>query len=189
MSSFDLERLLSHERREIDRSISYLRNQGLIKTVEADGITHYCSSHELKRLRKKIREIALDDGVESEIVQIVRELLQQLYPSALKTKRAYAAGLHGNRHFDIVLEFKEPVMSIRFVIANVYSKIPVTKYIVQSFIRKIRLTRNVTKFSGNEARNPCYRLRGKALGMIVCNNARTRSSRCCPRTQYLIAAF
>jgi hypothetical protein len=171
LSLRDLGRLIPQQTKKIDHSVAYLRNQGLIKTVEADGIIHYCSSEELKRLRKKMRDIVLDDRIEREIVQTVREFLQQLYPDALKIERVHPVGLHESRRFDIILEFKAPIMSKQFIIVDVYTKIPVTKYIVQSFIRKIKWTRNETKFSDNETRNSCYGLRGKTLGMIICNNA------------------
>jgi hypothetical protein len=171
LSSHDLGRIMPHSTHKIDHSVTHLRNLGFIKNAEADGTVHYCPSEELKRLRKKIPEIAINDKIEIEITQIVREALRQLYPDALTIERTRAAGSHESRRFDIVFEFKTPVMSKQFVIVDVYVKIPVTKYIVQSFIRKIRWARNETDFSGDKAENACYPLRGKTLGMIVCNNA------------------
>jgi hypothetical protein len=171
LSLQDLGRLMPHATHKIEQSVTHLRNRGFIKTVEANGSVHYCPSEELKRLRKKMSEIAINDKIESEIIRIVRASLQQLYPDALTIERPRIASLHESRRFDIVFEFKTPVMSKQFVIVDVYAKIPVTQYIVQSFIRKIRWTRNETEFSGDKAENACYPLRGKTLGMIVCNNA------------------
>jgi hypothetical protein len=171
LSLQDLGRLMPHATHKIEQSVTHLRNRGFIKTVEANGSVHYCPSEELKRLRKRIPEIAINDKIESEIIRIVRASLQQLYPDALTIERPRIAGLHESRRFDIVFEFKTPVMSKQFVIVDVYAMIPVTQYIVQSFIRKIRWTRNETEFSGDKAENACYPLRGKTLGMIVCNNA------------------
>jgi hypothetical protein len=156
---------------KIDHSVTQLRNLGFIKNVEVDGMVHYCPSEEFKRLRKRMSEIAINDKIESEIIQKVRESLQRLYPDGLTLERPCIAGLHESRRFDIVFEFKTLVMSKHFVIVDVYAKIPVTQNIVQSFIRKIRWARNETVFSGGKAENACYPLRGKTLGMIVCNTA------------------
>ena len=171
MSSLDLGRLMFHNTQKIDYSVTHLRNRGLIKIVEADGIVHYFPSEGLRCSRKKIREIAINDKIEGAIIQIVRESLQQLFPDALATERERASGSHDRRHFDIFLEFKTPVMSKQFISVDVYANIPVTEYIVQSFIRKIRFTRNETGPSGEEAENARYPLRGKTLGMIICTNA------------------
>ena len=170
LSSRDLIRIMPNKTRCIDQSVAYLQNRGLIKTVKANGTVHYCSSEEIKRLRKKAREIALDDKIEREIVRIVRVFLQRLYPDALKSGRTNAASSRESGRFDIVLEFKTPVLRKQCVVADVYTKIEVTKDIVQSFIRKLRWVRNETNLSGDETRNTYYRLREKILGMLVCNN-------------------
>ena len=171
LSSHDLRRLMPYATYKIDHAITRLLSLGLIKTADADGTVHYCPSEELKSLRKKMPEIAIDDKMESEIIQVVRKSLLQLYPNAIKMERAGIAGSFESRRFDIVLEFKTPVMSKQFVIVDIYAKIPVTQNIVQSFIRKIRWTLNETELSSDKAENACYPLRGKTLGMIVCNNA------------------
>jgi hypothetical protein len=171
LSSHDLGRLMPHATHKIEHSVTHLRNLGFIKTADVDGPVHYCPSEELKYLRKKMPGIAIFDKIESEIIRIVRASLQQLYPDALTTERGGATGLFESKRFDIILEFKKPVMSKQFVIVDVYAKIPITKSIVQSFVRKIRWTQNETELSGDKAENACYPLRGKTLGMIVCNNA------------------
>ena len=171
LSSHDLVRLMPDSTHKIDHSLTHLGNLGFIKNAEADGTVHYCPSEELKRLRKKIPEIAINDKIEIEITQIVQEALKQLHPDALTMEGTRAAGSYESKRFDGVFEFKTPVMSKQFVIVDVYTKIPVTKYIVQSFIRKIRWARKETDFSGGKAENTCYPLRGKTLGMIVCNSA------------------
>ncbi len=90
---------------------------------------------------------------------------------ALILERIQVTSSSESIRFDSVLEFKAPFLSKHFVIVDVYAKMPVTKCIVQSFIKRIRWAQNKTLFSDEKAENECYPLRGKTLGTIVSSTA------------------
>lgn len=175
LSSNDLGRIMSHKKNEIDRAITFLRDSGFIKTTRANGILYYCAFDEVKHLMKQKEDLIINDKIESKIIEKVRESIQQLYPNALMTISEELTGLDGLRCFDIIFEFKLPIKSKQFIVIDVYTKIPVTEYIVQSFIRKIKWTRNESSSNDNEAEEIGYPLRERTLGIIVCSNANQKA--------------
>ncbi len=175
LSSHDLGRIMSRKKNEIDQAITFLQNSGFIKTTKANGIPYYCSIDELKQLLKQKEEIIINDKIEGKIIETVRKSVQRLYPNALIATSKELTDLDECRYFDIIFEFKSPVKNKQFIVADVYTKIPVTEYIVQSFIRKIKWTKNEVSSSNNEAEDAHYPLRGRTLGIIVCNDANQKA--------------
>ncbi len=175
LSSNDLERIMSYKKNDIDRAITFLQDSGFIKTTRANGILYYCPFNEFKHLMKQKEDIIINDKIESKIIERVRDAVQQLYPDGLITTSEELTSLDGLRCFDIFFEFKLPVMSKQFIVVDVYTKIPVTEYIVQSFIRKIKWNRTETSSNEKETEDKNYPLRGRTLGIIVCGNANQKA--------------
>lgn len=174
LSSNDLERMMSYKKDDLDSAITFLRDSGLIKTTRANGILYYCPFNEFKHLMKQKEDIIINDKIESKLIKRVRECVEQLYPNALIEPSEELTGFDRHRGFDIIFEFKLPVQSKQFIVVDVYAKIPVTEYIVQSFIRKIKLNRNGSS-SNDESERTSYPLRGRTLGIIVCSYANQKA--------------
>lgn len=104
-----------------------------------------------------------------EIIHMIRESLKKLYPGALASGSEGFLGCDESTRFDIVFKFNSRVMGKQFFVVDVFTKIPVTEQIVQSFSKKIRLTCNESKQRFHENMVCRYPLRGKTIGMLICN--------------------
>jgi hypothetical protein len=120
-------------------------------------------------------EIIINDKIEGKIIETVRKSIKQLYPNALTATSKELTDLDECRYFDIIFEFKAPIKNKQFIVADVYTKIPVTEHIVQSFIRKIKCTKNEVSSTGNEAEDAYYPLRDRTIGIIVCSNTNQKA--------------
>jgi hypothetical protein len=171
LSMRDLERMLPNTRPKIDHALMCLKNLGLVNCARVEEMIYFCPSEKFDILRKQVRALAACGKTEKEIINIVRESLKKLYPDALASDSEGFPGSDESSCFDIVFRFDSCVMGKQFFVVDVFAKISVTKQIVQSFSRRIRLTciRSKEGFRGDLVRS--YPLRGKTLGMLICNMA------------------
>ncbi len=175
LSSQDLKRMMPNKKHEIESAVTRLQNLGFIKTARTEGTFHHCPFSKLEQLRGQKNAIVAGLRIERMILRKVRLAVQRIYPEALLTNSETLTGLDKSRHFDIVFEFKSPILDRQFLAVDVYTKIPVTDYIVRSFARKIRWTRTLTPSNDEDAENSRYLLRDRTLGIIVCNKANRKA--------------
>jgi len=184
LSLYDLRRILPHPGNEVEFAASRLHDFGLAKSIKTDGTTYYCLPSRLNWMKDHVQEAAAKDKAEYQVISTIAGFFRSLYPRGVfvKTKGVIRASKRdpevlkstGGMTFDIVYEFKAPVMGRRFFAVDVHSRIPVTEYVVTSFLNKIWWARRgATPLKDpkedDEERN--YPLRNKTFGMIVFRRA------------------
>lgn len=180
LSAYDLRRILPYPGHQVEFTASRLRDFGLAKMVEADGTAYYCLPSRFNWLKTHVQEAVLKDKIEYQAINALQGLFINLYPVGLllKTKGVMRASKRdpevlrstGGMTFDIVHEFKTPVIDRNFLVVDVYSRIPVTGYVVNSFMKKIEWAKSGMRSQkdvreDDEDKN--RPLKNKAFGMIV----------------------
>jgi hypothetical protein len=172
-SLYDLRKLVPYAGNSVEYTISRLSKLGLVEMVALGGFAFFTEPKNTNLLRSRTREIILEDKVEFAIVQRVHELIMNLYPlglimnlkAAIRPHTEEVLRLTGGMTFDIFYEFREPVMGKKYLAVDVYSRIPVNGYVVNSFLKKLEWAK-----TGGRKR-PDYSLRNKTYGMIVFKNS------------------
>jgi hypothetical protein len=184
LSLYDLRRILPHPGNEVEFAASRLHDFGLAKSIKTDGTTYYCLPGRLNWMKDHLQEAIAKDKAEYQVVSTLAGLFRSLYPRGVlvKTKGVIRASKRdpevlkstGGMTFDIVYEFKAPIMGRRFIVVDVHSRIPVTEYVVNSFMNKILWARRgATPLNApkEDAEEKNYPLRNKTFGMIVFRRA------------------
>jgi hypothetical protein len=171
LSLRDLEKMLPNRRYEITHSLSHLLHLGLAKGIKAKRTIHYCPATKVKSLEKQASRIAFCDKIEDETIQTVRESLKRLYPAAISSSSDKFIASNKNTYFDIVFKFKSCVAGKKFLAADVFAKMPVTKQIVQSFRKKLGWAFNDSRSTVVADTDACYKPTQETLGVIICNKA------------------
>ena len=172
-SLYDLRKLIPYAGNAVEYALSRLSKLGLIEMVTLSGFPFYTEPENVDRLRAELRDVMVEDKVEFAVIQRVHELVMNLYPlglianlgGAMRPHKEGALRLTGGMTFDIFYEFREPVMGKRFLAVDVYSRIPVNGFVVNSFLKKIEWARTGGR------KKPEYNLRDRTCGMIVFRNS------------------
>jgi hypothetical protein len=184
LSLYDLRRILPHPGNEVEFAALRLHDFGLAKSVKTDGTEYYCLPSRLNWMKSHVSEAKAKDKAEYQVISTVAGLFRSLFPRGvlLKTKGIVRASKRdpevlrstGGMTFDIVHEFRAPIMGKSFFVVDVHSRIPVTEYIVNSFMDKIWWARSGAPSredlkEDSEGKN--HPLRNRTFGMIVYANA------------------
>lgn len=172
-SLYDLRKLSPYPGISVIYAVQRLSKLGWIKIVRMGGVQFCVESKNLARLRNQEEEAVLEDKTEYVVVKKVHELVMNLYPSNLITNfrgvirpsTGDVLGLTGGMAFDIFYQLNEPIGQKRFLAIDVYTRIPVTGFVVNSFIKKIEWAS--TKSGTNEN----HILKNRTFGMIVYRNS------------------
>jgi hypothetical protein len=119
------------------------------------------------------RQAIIDDKTEFAVIKIVHELIMNLYPANIITGYDDRIRPHtqviltvtGGMAFDAFYQFFDPIAGRNYLAIDVYTRIPVTGYMVHSFTKKIEWAKTVTR------KNTTNYLKEKTFGIIVYRNA------------------
>lgn len=172
-SLYELKRILPYAGSYIDYAINRLLDLELLEMVKVGRSKFYVKPEYVGRLRKEMAEALIEDKTEFAVVKRIHELIMNLYPlhlitrlkGTIRPRTREVLTLTGGMTFDLFYQFNEPIRNKKFLAADVYTRIPVTGYVVNSFIKKIEWAK--TK-KGESAR---YSLKDKTFGMIVFRKA------------------
>lgn len=173
-SIYELKKLLPFTGASINSAVSKLAELDLVKLIEVDRIRFYTKPENVERLNGDIRKAIIDDKAEYEVIKRIHELVMNLYPlhwiknlkGAIRPATTEVLKVTGGMTFDIFYEFNEPAGEKRYLAVDVYTRIPVNGYVVNSFLKKIEWS-GTGKHTGASA----GRLGGRTFGMIVYRNA------------------
>jgi len=172
-SLYELRKLLPYPGAFVNYALDRLSKLGLVKLIKIRNIKFYAEPKNAAQLRSQEKKVVLEDKIEFVVVQRVHELIMNLYPSGLIRKLGGAIRpsteevlrLTGGMAFDIFYQLNEQVANKQFFAIDVYTRIPVNGYVVNSFIKKI-------EWANAKSRTPnTYSLKDKTLGLIVFRNA------------------
>lgn len=172
-SPYDLRKLVPYAGNSVEYAISRLSKLGLVEMVTLGGFAFFTEPKNADLLRSRTKEITLENKVEFAIVQRIHELIMNLYPlglitnlkTAIRPRTEEVLRLTGGMTFDIFYMFREPVMGKKYLAVDVYSRIPVNGYIVNSFLKKLEWAKTGAR-KGSD-----YSLKDKTHGMIVFKNS------------------
>lgn len=172
-SLYELKRILPYAGSYVDYAMERLLDLKLLEMVKVGSSKFYVRPEHVGRLRKQRLEAVIEDKTEFVIVKRIHELIMNLYPLHLITKLKGAIRprtrevlkLTDGMTFDIFYQFNKPIGNKRFLAVDVYTRIPVTGYVVNSFIKKIEWART------EKGESTKYSLKDKTFGMIVFRNA------------------
>jgi hypothetical protein len=180
LSKYDLRKLLPYRGNEVEFNLGRLQNLGIIANINGTKTSYYCLPENLDWLKNHLYKADINDRTEYEIVKMIGGLVRNLYPidSIRKLKGAIRPGKRDpsvlkttcGMSFDIFYEFAEPILNRRFLAIDVYSRIPVTGFIVNTFLRKIAWAspQKITVEASDEERHP---LKSRTEGVIVFRKA------------------
>jgi hypothetical protein len=172
-STYDLRRLVPSSGTEVDYALERLVKLGLLSKVSFSGVDFYVRPIHVLRFTNEETQAIIDNKAEYAVVKIVHELIMDLYPANLMSGYRDRIRPHtqdilaitGGMSFDIFYQFFEPVAGKSYMAIDVYTRIPVTGYMVHSFAKKIEWAKTVTR------NNTTNYLRDKTYGIIVFRNA------------------
>jgi hypothetical protein len=172
-SLYDLRRLMPSAGNSVDYAVDRLTKLDLIKAIALGGFDIYTEPKNTDKLRAEEREVIVENKVEFAVIHRIHELMMNLYPLHLITNLHEAVRPHtkealsrtGGMTFDIFYEFREPIMDKKFLAIDVYSRIPVNGYVINSFLKKIEWAK--ISIRGRIT----YNLRDRTFAMIVFRNS------------------
>jgi hypothetical protein len=172
-TAYDLRRLIPSSGNEVEYSVKRLITLGLLDKLTSNEIVFYVKPSNVPRLLLQERQAILDDKTEYAIIKIVHELIMNLYPANTITGYGDRIRPHtqdiltvtGGMAFDIFYQFRDPIAERNYLAIDVYTRIPVTGFMVHSFTKKIEWAKTVTR------KKTTNYLRDKTFGIIVYRNA------------------
>lgn len=176
-SMYDLRKLLPYPGNVVEYSVNRLTKLGLINKLNLKQTTFYVHPLRLTKLVKQGKIAIIDDELEFALIKVVHELIMNLYPpnsmrgyhDCIRPRTPEVLAITGGMTFDIFYQFLEPFAGRNYLAVDVYTRIPVSGYIVHSFMKKIEWakTRSRTKDTNY--------LKDKTFGFIVFRNATPRA--------------
>lgn len=168
-SLYELKKLEPYAGSSVDYAVERLSQLELVEKVKIGMHTFFVKDGDARRLRLETLEAIVDDRTEFAVVKRVHELIMNLYPldlidrlkGAIRPRSRDILRTTGGMTFDIFYQFTEPIGNKRFLAVDVYTRIPVTGYVVNSFLKKIEWAGTTDRTSTN------YQLRDRTYGMIV----------------------
>jgi hypothetical protein len=172
-SKYDIRRITPSSGIEIDYALRRLVQFGFLSRVFSSGIEFYVETNNLARFHKDEVKAVIDNKTEYSIVKSVHELIMNIYPSRLITSYNGRIRPHtteiltitGGMSFDIFYDFFDPINGMTYLAIDVYTRIPVTGYMVNSFAKKIEWAKSV------KINITTNYLRKKTIGIIIFRSA------------------
>ena len=163
-SSYELRKMLPYPGFQVDYSVKRLCNLGFVKMTRIGKTTFFTEPQNTERLINVKEDAMVEDVTEFEVAKKIHELIMNLYPlymitqfkGTLRPRSSEILQSTGGMSFDLFYKFDKIVENKRFLAIDVYTRVPVSGYIVNSFKKKIEWTEN---------------LRERTFGMIVFRNA------------------
>lgn len=172
-SLYELRKLLPYPAAFVNYALDRLSKLGLVQLVEIRNVKFYAEPKNVARLMDQEEKVILEDKTEFVVVQRVHELIMNLYPSglirelrgAIRPRTEEVLRLTGGMSFDIFYQLSEQIVDKKFLAIDVYTRIPVNGYVVNSFIKKIEWANAKTRTLNN------YNLKDRTFGIMVFRNA------------------
>jgi hypothetical protein len=174
-SLYELRKLLPYAGSSVDYAIKRLTSLGLTKIIEMNGTKFCCEPTNAKRLKSHKDEVIAEDKKEFLAINRVHELIMNLFPidtiedlrGAVRpsARDSEVVKLACGMTFDIFYKFKEPLQGKDFFAIDVYARIPVTGFVINSFLKKIEWAKNTVRTKTT------FGLRDRTYGMIIFKNA------------------
>jgi hypothetical protein len=170
---YDLRRLIPYSGNATEYTVKRLEKLDLIKKVQLGKVDFYVRPENSTKLEREAQSAILEDKTEYAVVKKVHELIMNLYPldlirnyrDAIRPHTRDVLRLTGGMSFDIFYEFCNPVLGRNYLAIDVYTRIPVNGYVLNSFMKKIEWARTNVRGKRN------YYLKDKTYGMIVFKRA------------------
>lgn len=172
-TTYDLRRLTPAAGNEVEYAIKRLIKLGLLSKVTIAQTDFYVKPHNIPLLLAAEKQAIIDDKTEYAVVKIVHELIMNLYPANIITGYEDRIRPHtqdiltitGGMAFDIFYQFFDPLAGRNYLAIDVYTRIPVTGYMINSFAKKIDWAKTIRRKSTTNY------LKDKTFGIIVFRNA------------------
>ena len=172
-SMYDLRRIVPSSGTEVDYALKRLVKLGLLSKMNSSEIDFFVEPIHVSRFTNEEKQAIIDNKTEYAIVKIVHELIMNLYPANVISSYHDRIRPHtqdiltvtGGMSFDIFYQFFDPIAGKNYMAVDVYTRIPVTGFMVHSFAKKIEWAKTVTR------KNTTNYLRDKTYGIIVFRNA------------------
>lgn len=172
-TAYDLRRIIPSSGNEVEYAVKRLTKLGLLSKETLKGIDFYVEPSNVPRLLIQEQEAIIDDKTEYAVIKTVHELIMNLYPEKVMTGYGDRIRPHtqdiltvtGGTAFDIFYQFFDPIAGRNYMAIDVYTRIPVTGYMVHSFVKKIEWAKTVTR------KNTTNYLKDKTYGLIIFRNA------------------
>lgn len=144
-SGYELRKLLPFAGFSVICALNKLIELRLVKEIKAGRNRFYLEPKNAKLLRRHLLEALVKERTEYEAAKKVHELVMEIYPKkllkglkgTLRPREPSILKITGGMAFDIFYELNEPPGYERFVAIDVYTRIPVNGYVVNSFLKKI----------------------------------------------------
>lgn len=168
-TNYEIKKLLAYQASFIDYSLKRLEKLGLIKSVEKEKIFFYCLPSKYTKLVSNLDELVYVDKTEFLTTQKIHELVMHFYPKmmimdyrgALRPRTSEVLRKTGGMTFDIFYELQNPILEKKYIVLDLYSRIPLNGFIVNTFIKKIEWSRN---------------LKNRAFGIIIYRDIKSRKA-------------
>jgi hypothetical protein len=163
-SSYDLRKILPYASVSVEYSLRKLYQLKLLTKKNIEETTFYTIPKKRDLLKIERDNIFIDDKTEFTVIKTVHELILNLYPlnlirnpsGAIRPSNKETLGITGGMTFDIFYRLAKPIGEKQFLAIDVYTRLPVNGYVVNSFLKKIEWSNS---------------LKDKTYGMIVYRNA------------------
>jgi hypothetical protein len=180
LSLYDLRRLLPYTGRNVDFALTRLYDFRQVERVKGKVTPYYCLPKRAKWLLSHLEETELEDNLEFKAILNFHGRIMNLYPPGLlkqiegvvRPSSPETLRITRGMSFDIVYEFTVPVQGYNFFAVDIHPRIPITEFVVQSFMRKIR--RNpIAQMHGETSSDSSAEvfLEDNTFGMIVYRHA------------------
>lgn len=163
-SLYELRKMLPYPGVQVDYSAKRLCELGLLKMVNIGATDFFVEPRNASRLLNMRTDAIIEDVTEFRVANKIHELIMNMYPrymierfkGALRPSSSRILRLTGGMAFDMFYPFSDPVGNKEFLAVDVYTRIPVSGYIVNSFKKKIEWAPD---------------LRERTFGMIMFRNS------------------
>jgi hypothetical protein len=146
LSLYDLRRLLPYTGRDVEFALTRLYDFRQVEMLSGKITPYYCLPQSIKWLKNHIEETDFEYNLEFRAITSFQRRIMSLYPTKLfkqikgivRPRSSEMLRKTRGMSFDIVYEFSIPICRYRFFAVDIHLRIPVTKSVVRSFMRKIR---------------------------------------------------
>jgi hypothetical protein len=172
-SMYDIRKLLPYPGNVVEYSVMRLVKLGFINRVNLGHTAFYVRCSRLTKLIEQSETAIVDDKTEFALIKQVHELIMHLYPANLiidyhdciRPHTPENLAITGGMAFDIFYQFRNPLAGRNYLAVDVYARIPVSGYMVHSFMKKI-------EWAKNRSRTKTFSyLKDKTFGIIIFRNA------------------
>jgi len=177
-SMYDLKKMIPYVGNSVEYAVQRLSDLDFIEGIRIGQTQFFVEAQNKERLKGESKDVLVKDKTEFKTIKTIHEIIMNIYPlnllsltGAIRPRNQHKLTLTGGMTFDIFYRFKKKLGDMEFLAIDVYTRVPVNGYVVNSFLKKI-------EWAANKLRSrTVYPLRNKTFGMIVFRNATPRSIR------------